>query len=326
MNQQPKHPAKSQGLKHKLWVAYFLLSVIPTLFIIYLISQGAAGNFSMTNPQLIPLAIGIGALILMSISALIILYRSVTSLENITQKTIRLVKENTNVNLLMDTNDETEKLNTCFMEMVKEVQHKINEVNKYAVALGETNKKLSQMAIKDGLTQLYNQIYIKERLENELKRADQFNQYISIMMLDIDDFKKYNDFYGHLAGDNCLKSISGLIKENCREIDIPARYGGEEFIMLISGNLKVGRESALRLRRVIENHLFISSTAPPLRNTVSIGVASFPLHGKTCTEVIGAADQALYEAKEQGRNRVVCFEDESGIPANVNTSPENGDS
>ncbi|HLD35699.1 MAG TPA: GGDEF domain-containing protein [Planctomycetota bacterium] len=319
MNQQPKHPAKSQGLKHKLWVAYFLLSVIPTLFIIYLISQGAAGNFSMTNPQLIPLAIGIGALILMSISALIILYRSVTSLENITQKTIRLVKENTNVNLLMDTNDETEKLNTCFMEMVKEVQHKINEVNKYAVALGETNKKLSQMAIKDGLTQLYNQIYIKERLENELKRADQFNQYISIMMLDIDDFKKYNDFYGHLAGDNCLKSISGLIKENCREIDIPARYGGEEFLVILPGaKSSEASQVAEKIRQSIASYPFSTigsakDKTPKEKTTsltISVGVSSYYKESdiKTSNELIKAADNALlHQAKKKGKNQVAMY-------------------
>ena len=319
MNQQPKQPAKSQGLKHKLWVAYFLLSVIPTLFIIYLISQGAAGNFSMTNPQLIPLAIGIGALILMSISALIILYRSVTSLENITQKTIRLVKENTNVNLLMDTNDETEKLNTCFMEMVKEVQHKINEVNKYAVALGETNKKLSQMAIKDGLTQLYNQIYIKERLENELKRADQFNQYISIMMLDIDDFKKYNDFYGHLAGDNCLKSISGLIKENCREIDIPARYGGEEFLVILPGaKSSEASQVAEKIRQSIASYPFSTigsakDKTPKEKTTsltISVGVSSYYKESdiKTSNELIKAADNALlHQAKKKGKNQVAMY-------------------
>ena len=273
----------------------------------------------MTNPQLIPLAIGIGALILMSISALIILYRSVTSLENITQKTIRLVKENTNVNLLMDTNDETEKLNTCFMEMVKEVQHKINEVNKYAVALGETNKKLSQMAIKDGLTQLYNQIYIKERLENELKRADQFNQYISIMMLDIDDFKKYNDFYGHLAGDNCLKSISGLIKENCREIDIPARYGGEEFLVILPGaKSSEASQVAEKIRQSIASYPFSTigsakDKTPKEKTTsltISVGVSSYYKESdiKTSNELIKAADNALlHQAKKKGKNQVAMY-------------------
>jgi len=319
MNQKTKHHSKAPGLKHKLWVAYFLLSVIPALFLIYLISQGLSGSIALSNSQMIPLAIGIGALVLMSVSALVILYRSVSSLENITQKTIRLVKENANVELLMDTDDETEKLNTCFMEMVKEVQHKINEVNKYAVALGETNKKLSQMAIKDGLTQLYNQIYIKERLENELKRAEQFNQPMSIVMLDIDDFKKFNDFYGHLAGDNCLKNISGLIKENCRDIDIPARYGGEEFLVILPGaKSNEASQVAEKIRQSIADFSFATIGAPKDQSptdkkvslTISAGVSSYYKESgiKTGTELIKAADNVLLQhAKKKGKNQVAIY-------------------
>ena len=320
MNQKTRHAFKSQGLKHKLWVAYFLLSIIPALFLVYIVSKEMMGKTSMPASNLIPLLIGIGALVLMSVSALVMLYRSVTSLEEITQKTMRFVKENANVNLLMDTDDETEKLNACFTEMVKEIQHKINEVNKYAVALGETNKKLSQMAIKDGLTQLYNQIYIKERLENEIKRAEQFNQSISIMMLDIDDFKKYNDFYGHLAGDNCLKNISGLIKGNCRDIDIPARYGGEEFLVILPGAKSTeASQVAEKIRQSIANYPFptIGSTkgsATPADKTASLtisaGVASYYKESeiKTANELIKAADNALlHQAKKKGKNQVAMY-------------------
>lgn len=319
MSQKPKHSFKSQGLKHKLWVAYFLLSIIPALFLIYLVSQGTAGKISLTTWQLVPLLMGVGALILMSISALIMLYRSVTSLEEITQKTMRFVKENAHVDILLDTNDETEKLNASFIEMVKEIQHKVNEVNKYAVALGETNKKLSQMAIKDGLTQLFNQIYIKERLENEIKRADQFNQSISIMLLDIDDFKKFNDFYGHLAGDNCLKEISNLIKENCRDIDIPARYGGEEFMVILPGaNSTEASQVADKIRQSIASYQFQTSGSPKDKTpsdkttslTISIGVSSYYKESgiKTGTELIKAADNALlHQAKKKGKNQVAVY-------------------
>lgn len=319
MTQKPKHPLKSQGLKHKLWVAYFLLSIIPALFLVYIVSKGLMGKVSMPASQLIPLLIGIGALVLMSISALILLYRSITSLEEVTQKTIRFVRENANANLLMDTNDETEKLNTCFVEMVKEIQHKINEVNKYAVALGETNKKLSQMAIKDGLTQLYNQIYIKERLDNEIKRAEQFNQPLSVIMMDIDDFKKYNDFYGHLAGDNCLKEISDLIKENCRDIDVPARYGGEEFMVILPGaNSSETSQVAEKIRQSIAKYQFSTAGSPKDKTpadktaslTVSAGVASYYKESgiKSANELIKAADNVLlHQAKKKGKNQVALY-------------------
>jgi len=320
MNQKHRHSAtKSQRMKHKLWVAYFLLSVIPALFLAYLISRGTITGSAMKTSQLIPMLIGLGALILMSVSALVILYRSITSLEEITQKTMRFVKENANVNILMDTNDETEKLNTCFIEMVKEIQHKVNEVNKYAVTLGETNKKLSQMAIKDGLTQLYNQIYIKERLNNEIKRAEQFNQPLSVMMLDIDNFKKYNDFYGHLAGDNTLKEISNLIMGNIRDIDIPARYGGEEFMVILPGaKSSEASQVAEKIRLSIANYPF--PTVGPSKNnapadkttslTISIGVASYYKESgiKTSTELIKAADNALlHQAKKKGKNQVALY-------------------
>lgn len=327
MSQKPKHSLQSQGLKHKLWVAYFLLSIIPALFLVYIASKGVLGKTSMPASQLIPLLIGTGALILMSVSALVLLYRSVTSLEEITRKTMRFVKENADVNILVDTNDETEKLNACFTEMVKEIQHKINEVNKYAVALGETNKKLSQMAIKDGLTQLYNQLYIKERLDNEIKRAEQFNQPMSVLMLDIDDFKKFNDFYGHLAGDNCLKNMSNLIKENCRDIDIPARYGGEEFLVILPGaKSSEATQVAEKIRQSIANYQFPTSGSPnrtePMGRenkapadkttslTISIGVSSYYKESgiKTANELIKAADNALlHQAKKKGKNQIALY-------------------
>ncbi|MBI5778288.1 MAG: GGDEF domain-containing protein [Planctomycetes bacterium] len=319
MNQKTKRSLKSQGMKHKLWIAYFLLSIIPALFLAYIVSKGLMGKTSMPAAQLVPLLIGTGALVLMSISALILLYRSITSLEEITQKTVRFVKENANVTLLMDTDDETEKLNSCFMEMVKEIQHKISEVNKYAVALGETNKKLSQMAIKDGLTQLYNQIYIKERLENEIKRAEQFNQPLSIMMLDIDDFKKYNDFYGHLAGDNCLAEISNLIRQNIREIDIPARYGGEEFLIILPGaQSSEASQVAEKIRQGVAKYQFPVSGSPKgaapgekmTSLTVSIGLSSYYKESgiKTANELIKAADNVLlHQAKKKGKNQIALY-------------------
>ncbi|MEW6026542.1 MAG: GGDEF domain-containing protein [Planctomycetota bacterium] len=319
MSQNPKYSQKSQGLKHKLWIAYFLLSIIPALFLVYVSSRIMGGEAPVPASQMVPLLIGIGALVLMSISALIMLYRSITSLEEVTQKTIRFVKENANANLLLETNDETEKLNACFVEMVKEIQHKINEVNKYAVALGETNKKLSQMAVKDGLTQLYNHVYIKERLENEIKRAEQFNQPLSIMMLDIDDFKKYNDFYGHLAGDGCLKGISKLIKDNIRDIDIPARYGGEEFLVILPGTRSTdASQAAEKIRQSIADYQFPiyglakDKSAPDKTAslTISIGVASYYRESgiKTADELIKAADSALlHQAKKKGKNQVALY-------------------
>jgi diguanylate cyclase (GGDEF)-like protein len=321
-----KYYSKSKRLKYKLWIAYILLSIIPALFLIYLLSKGFIIDIHkrpIPTCQLITLGAGIGALILMSISALLLLYRSISSLEQITQKTMRFVKEYFPKDTIADNTDEIEKLNISFMEMIKEIQLKVNEANKYAVELGEFNKKLSHMAVKDGLTKLYNQIYIKERLDNELKRASQFNQPLSILMIDIDNFKKYNDSYGHLVGDNSLKEVSRLIKDNLRDIDIPARYGGEEFLVILPGTKS---NEAIQIAENIRQSIakYPLQTTPPSSQdrmerqfftdetfllTVSIGIVCyFDDSGiKTVDELIRASDNALSQAKKKGKNQVVLY-------------------
>ncbi|OGQ99714.1 MAG: diguanylate cyclase [Deltaproteobacteria bacterium RIFOXYD12_FULL_55_16] len=179
------------------------------------------------------------------------------------------------------------------------------------VGIALANARLYRMAITDGLTELYTRRYCEASMQKllEIHESTQATSFC-ILMLDLDHFKLVNDTHGHQVGDEILIQLADLLRVSIRQDDVACRYGGEEFIVLIMGGLKMGRESALRLHKVIENHLFTSSTAPPLHNTISIGVANFPLHGKNGEEIIGAADHALYEAKERGRNRVVCFGEE----------------
>ena len=179
------------------------------------------------------------------------------------------------------------------------------------VGIALANARLYRMAITDGLTELYTRRYCEASMQKllEIHESTQAKSFC-ILMLDLDHFKLVNDTHGHQVGDEVLIQLADLLRASIRQDDVACRYGGEEFIVLIMGGLKMGRESALRLHKVIENHLFTSSTAPPLHNTISIGVANFPLHGKNGEEIIGAADHALYEAKERGRNRVVCFGEE----------------
>jgi diguanylate cyclase (GGDEF)-like protein len=249
----------------------------------------------------------------MSIAAFLLLYQSASSLERVTEKTVSFIREHSPVNVIAETNDEVEKLNFCFTEMLKEIHQKALEANKYAVELGELNKRLSHMAVKDGLTKLYNQTYIKERLDNELKRANQFNHPLSILMLDIDDFKKTNDLHGHLVGDNCLQEISNLIKRNIRDIDIPSRYGGEEFMCLLPGvNSNEATQIAEKIRQSVADYQF-KPTKPKQDKTfsltVSIGIASF-FHKSAVRDfddLIRLADNALYQAKQKGKNQVVVY-------------------
>lgn len=185
---------------------------------------------------------------------------------------------------------------------------------KLVLAVGEqicialANARLYRMAITDGLTGLYAKRYGESVIRKFLDAyTPAKNNGFCVLMLDLDHFKQVNDTHGHQVGDEVLVQLSGLIRAGIRFDDVACRFGGEEFIILVAGDLEVGREAGSRLRQAIEQHLFRNGTGLALRNTVSIGVASFPQHGGTVEELIAAADQAMYEAKKQGRNRVVCF-------------------
>ncbi|MGE5279412.1 MAG: diguanylate cyclase [Deltaproteobacteria bacterium] len=174
------------------------------------------------------------------------------------------------------------------------------------------NSKLYERALvrahKDALTGLWNHGYFQRVLEDELRMAKEQCAYLSIIILDIDDFKNYNDTWGHQKGDEILVRLSGVLTDSSRKIDWVCRYGGEEFsIILPRASRRDATIIAERVRTQVEKTSFSSDPDHPLqRLTVSVGVASFPDDGNNKAELIKAADQALYEAKRQGKNRVVC--------------------
>lgn len=174
--------------------------------------------------------------------------------------------------------------------------------------LSEANSKLKEQALIDGLTGAANRRHLEERLEIEFRRAQRNQKPISVVMIDVDYFKKYNDTYGHLMGDDCLKFIVGILKENTkRPTDMVARYGGEEFCCLLpETNAEAASLLAETVRRIIENSSIGSGvTGEDTRVTVSIGVATvIPDQNNTVLQLIGQADQALYRAKGEGRNLV----------------------
>ena len=172
--------------------------------------------------------------------------------------------------------------------------------------LEQAKERLRELAVTDGLTGLNNYRYFKEYLEKELLRAERHQSGVSLIMLDIDYFKNYNDAHGHLAGDQVLRTIARLMKENIRSIDFAARYGGEEFAIVLSEtNKNAARIVAEKLRTLVEEHEFPNETLQPNGNvTISMGVATFPTDGKSIERLIESADQRLYRAKAEGRNRV----------------------
>ncbi len=173
-------------------------------------------------------------------------------------------------------------------------------------------RKTQDSAIYDELTRLYNFRYFQDRVVAEARRANRYDAPLSLMMIDADDFKSFNDTRGHLAGNMALRRLASVIKKTVREVDVAARYGGEEFAILLPSTPKL---AALRLgeklRQAIEK-AGIGKDAEPLAPalTVSIGVASLPGDAPSAAELVDRADRALYIAKSMGKNCVKPFSDE----------------
>lgn len=172
------------------------------------------------------------------------------------------------------------------------------------------NARLYELATVDGLTQLYFRRHFEMRFAEEMRRAKRYGTRLSLAMMDIDHFKKFNDTYGHSTGDEVLKLVAQTIKKSIRdEIDIPARYGGEEMLVLmpetdVDGAMKL----AERIRDAIEKADLPGPNGETLHVTISIGVATMPLHAEADQALMEAADKALYKSKEGGRNRVTLAE------------------
>jgi len=187
-----------------------------------------------------------------------------------------------------------------------EVRRLLAELEEAHARLRTYARDMSRRAVTDGLTGLYNHTHFNRRLSDELARAERYGRPLSLIMLDLDDFKKYNDAFGHVEGDRLLARVGSVLSGAVREADTVFRYGGEEFtIIMPETGTDQARKAAERIRRTVEEAFGPASGSGcqgPM--TVSIGVASFPVHGSTGTELIEAADRALYLSKKLGKNRV----------------------
>ncbi len=166
--------------------------------------------------------------------------------------------------------------------------------------------QLRDLSIRDHLTTLFNRRYLDETLEREIQRAARSQAQLGIIMMDIDHFKRFNDKYGHAAGDELLKEMGKLLYAHIRMADIACRYGGEEFVLVLpDASLEVSRQRAERLRQEVKQLRLKIKNQNMGAITVSLGVAVFPDNGSSGKALLKSADAALYLAKRAGRDRVV---------------------
>ena len=184
-----------------------------------------------------------------------------------------------------------------------------------SVALDRTDyykmsEDLRKISITDSLTDLYNRRFFQDRINEEIERSRRHGLPVSLIMLDIDNFKQYNDTYGHLAGDEALRLTAATVKSSVRNIDRVARYGGEEFaVILPMTEIAAARDIAERIRSGVAGRYFPDDALrATVKLTASLGIASFPQHADNLFDLVGNADKALYIAKLNGKNRVAVFD------------------
>jgi diguanylate cyclase (GGDEF)-like protein len=192
------------------------------------------------------------------------------------------------------------------VQLMRENRHLLDQLKKQNVQLEKANRTLKNLACRDGLTGLFNHRYFQDVLRHEIHRCARNEAIFSLIFLDVDHFKKYNDSHGHLAGDKLLRQLSEIFSKAVRRSDIVARYGGEEFVIILPSTSKKNAQIVgEKLRRYIEAFPFEGrGTQPNGKLTISLGISAFPDDGQERALLIQRADEAMYRAKNGGRNRV----------------------
>jgi diguanylate cyclase (GGDEF)-like protein len=246
-----------------------------------------------------------GLLLCIGLTASLLGLIIVRPLDRLTNGAAKVAAGNLEVDLPVVSGGEVGYMTEVFNYMVANLRQSRKELAAINERLREKNNELEELSITDGLTGLYNRKHLMDTLTHEVTQAQRQNRPFSVLMMDIDHFKKYNDTFGHQAGDDVLVKMASTLRESARNVDFAARYGGEEFLVLLpETGLEDALEVAQRIRTQMAEKTF-GMGKKKVNITVSIGVAEFPQHGDTRESIIASADGALYKAKRLGRNRVV---------------------
>jgi len=207
---------------------------------------------------------------------------------------------------LRDSNYMNEQDRQTLIETLHDIAAPLSEYLSLAIANLKLRETLKYQSIKDPLTGLFNRRFMIESFNREIARATRKQTKISLVMIDIDHFKNFNDSWGHAAGDELLIQLGKLFKESIRECDIACRYGGEEFVILMAeSNIEDTFKRADKLREDTKNiRAYVNGQLlPPV--SISMGIAEYPTHGKNVDDLLHIADTILYRAKQEGRDKVI---------------------
>ncbi len=292
--------------RKNFFVFFFLSSTFPLLLLIFIIYQHVIpalmpdqindlrGLFTYgVLVMLLPpfLGFALGSIWISSIE---------TISEDIKSKSVQIIGEKE------EFNDENEFaiIQQSFNVLHNEIQSKVNELSEVSKKLIDSNIKLKELAITDELTSLYNRRSFDLRLIEETSRADRYKQELSLLMIDLDDFKRYNDTYGHQTGDKLLKELADMIQKSMRKSDSVFRYGGDEFAVLLPVcDIKNAEHVSQRLVEKVSIHQFKNVEGQRLdKVTISCGVACYK--GKL-EAFVAEADKHLFTAKTSGKGLVV---------------------
>ncbi len=282
------------SLRRALWA----LAVVSALFVLdYLISvryqaarAGAAGHIVIAALSMITAGM---------LSTLVFALRTRRRAHQLAEKLRLIAAGDYSARADASTVDEFGDLGRAFNAMVS--------------SLARAREMLLEKANTDSVTSLANHRYFQERLAVEFSRAARYGSPLSLLMIDIDHFKLFNDMNGHPAGDHALREIAAVISEQVRDVDIAARYGGEEFAIVLPETAAAQAEIlGERIREAVFERIFEQASSQCCRLTLSVGVGEFPSHCSDRASLLRAADGALYQAKMRGRNIVATFDGESG--------------
>jgi len=252
-----------------------------------------------------------GLILIIGIMAFFFGHRLVSPLRRLSREAAKVASGDLDVDIPVSGLSEVSYLTQVFNHMVANLRQNREELSSANHALRETNEELHQISITDGLTGLYNRKHIMDLFAREKSRSQRSGGDLSVLMLDIDNFKKINDTYGHPVGDTVMRQLADTLTSSVRECDHVGRYGGEEFVMILpDSSVPDAASTAERIRTNVGNLQFVEGEEN-FSVTISIGVAGFPDHGENTESILGHADSALYQAKAEGRNMVVTAEMEN---------------